>query len=363
MLEFGSGNLLNAEAEALVNTVNTVGVAGKGIALQFRQAYPDNFKAYAAACKRDEVTPGRMFVYDSGKLGDGRYVINFPTKRHWRGGSKLEDVAAGLKDLVRVLREREIKSVAIPPLGCGNGGLDWRDVLPLIEQAFTDVPEVHVIVFPPAGAPAPDEMIVRTKRPLLNPFRAAVLALFDRYLRPDYHLGALEAQKLTYFLQECGQPLHLKFVKGQYGPYTETLHHALQPLEGHYLRGYGDRTQSPRIILVPGASDEVERFLQSHPDTADKVDCAAQVIEGFETPYGLELLSTVHWAGRALDSCDVADLCSYVQAWTARKGQLFTESHVARALARLKQYELAGHRGSGSLGAALEAMRKGIQKH
>jgi O-acetyl-ADP-ribose deacetylase (regulator of RNase III) len=150
MIEFGSGNLLNAEVDAVINTVNTVGAAGKGLALQFRQAYPDNFRAYAAACKRGEVIPGRMFVYDTGRNDRGRYVINFPTKRHWRAGSKLEDVADGLQDLVRVLQELDVGSVAVPPLGCGHGGLRWAEVLPLIEQAAVEIPGIKVVVYPPA---------------------------------------------------------------------------------------------------------------------------------------------------------------------------------------------------------------------
>jgi O-acetyl-ADP-ribose deacetylase (regulator of RNase III) len=156
MIEFGSGDLLDAPAEALINTVNTVGVAGKGLALQFRQVYPENFKAYATACKRGDVVPGHMFVLDSGRTGHGRYVINFPTKRHWRAGSRLQDIEAGLEDLVRVLRDLEIRSVAVPPLGCGNGGLPWLDVLPLIENALALLPDVRAIIYPPAGAPAPD---------------------------------------------------------------------------------------------------------------------------------------------------------------------------------------------------------------
>jgi O-acetyl-ADP-ribose deacetylase (regulator of RNase III) len=338
MLEFGSGNLLNAEVDALVNTVNTVGVAGKGIALQFRQAYPDNFRAYAAACKRGEVVPGRMFVHDSGRFGFGRYVVNFPTKRHWRAGSRIEDVQSGLDDLVRVLRDLHINSVAIPPLGCGNGGLDWNDVRPLIERAFADVPDVRAVVYPPEGAPVPDQMVVRTRRPRLNPFRASVLALFGRYLRPDYRLGALEAQKLSYFLQQCGQPLRLEFTKARYGPYAETLHHALQPLEGHYIRGYGDRTQDPQIRLIDGVAEEVETFLAQHLDVAARVDQAARLIEGFETPYGLELLSTVHWASHDIKSDDHTEIVGYVRSWTARKGQLFTESHILTALARLEEH-------------------------
>jgi O-acetyl-ADP-ribose deacetylase (regulator of RNase III) len=143
------GNLLNADAAALVNAVNTVEVMGKGIALAFKRAHPTNYAAYRAACKAGEVSLGRMFVYDSGRPGRQRYVINFPTKGHWRSVSRLADVEAGLPDLVRVIREHGIGSVAVPALGCGNGGLGWMPVRPLIEAAFTALPDMHVQLYPP----------------------------------------------------------------------------------------------------------------------------------------------------------------------------------------------------------------------
>ncbi|TYC07134.1 macro domain-containing protein [Micromonospora sp. WP24] len=150
MITIRHGNLLDADTEALVNAVNTVGVMGKGIALAFKQAYPANYAAYRAACAARTVRLGQMFVHDSGLPDRHRHVINFPTKRHWRSPSRLADVAAGLPDLVRVLREHRITSVAVPALGCGNGGLDWATVRPLIEAAFAGLPDVRVLLYPPA---------------------------------------------------------------------------------------------------------------------------------------------------------------------------------------------------------------------
>jgi O-acetyl-ADP-ribose deacetylase (regulator of RNase III) len=340
MIREGSGNLLEADAEALVNTVNTVGVAGKGIALQFRQAFPNNFKAYSAAAKRGEVRPGRMFVFDTNQMGFPRYIINFPTKRHWRGKSRLDDIRTGLDDLVRVLREYEIKSVAIPPLGCGNGGLDWGDVEPLIREAMQELEDVHILLYAPAGAPANDEMPVKTRRPQLTPQRAAIIALFKRYLIPDYRLTALEVQKLAYFLQILGQPMSRGFVKATYGPYAEDLNHALQSIEGHYTRGYGDRSTAVALRLMQGAAEEAETYLEHEPDTQHRVELAADLVHGFETPYGLELLSTVHWAARDLGSRDLDAVSNYVRSWTPRKGGLFTSEHVARALERLAVFDL-----------------------
>ncbi|MEP0756677.1 macro domain-containing protein [Trichocoleus sp. DQ-A2] len=132
MLEFKQGNLLEEDAEALVNAVNCIGVMGKGIALQFKQAFPENFQQYKKACDTKEVQPGRMFTVPTGKLFNPKYIINFPTKRHWRDKSKVEDVQTGLKALVAEVQQLDITSIAIPALGCGNGGLDWLEVKPLI---------------------------------------------------------------------------------------------------------------------------------------------------------------------------------------------------------------------------------------
>lgn len=251
MLREAEGNLLDAPVDALVNTVNTVGVMGKGIALQFKQAYPENFRAYEAACRRGEVEIGRMFVVETEQLGNPRLIINFPTKKHWRNRSRLDDIRSALGDLRRVISDYQIRSIAVPPLGCGNGGLDWLDVRPLIVDALGDIPDVDVVVYPPKGAPPPESMKVRTPRPSITPGRAALLTLVANYVRlsrleePAAPEGAslLEIQKLMYFLQEAGQRLRLNYVKAQYGPYAENLNPVLQTLEGHYLRGYGDRTQ------------------------------------------------------------------------------------------------------------------------
>ncbi|MCA1008313.1 macro domain-containing protein [Rhodococcus hoagii] len=154
MLTTATGDLLHADVDALVNTVNTVGVMGKGIALQFRRTYPDMFKAYAAACNAGDVQLGRVHVWETGALDGPRFIVNFPTKGHWRSASKLGDIASGLTDLVRVIREHGITSIAVPPLGCGNGGLDWADVEPLIQRAFADLPDVDVRLYAPDAPPS-----------------------------------------------------------------------------------------------------------------------------------------------------------------------------------------------------------------
>ena len=169
MIRFTTGDILAEDAEALVNTVNCVGVMGRGIALQFKKAFPENFRVYADACARGEVQPGRMFVFETRQLTNPRYIINFPTKRHWRGNSRIEDIDAGLKDLVTVIRERDIRSIAVPPLGAGLGGLEWSDVRPRIEKALHGFNDLDVVVFEPRGAPVAERMVQSQDVPKMTP--------------------------------------------------------------------------------------------------------------------------------------------------------------------------------------------------
>ena len=324
MIEYKSGNILTADAEALVNTVNCVGVMGRGIALQFKKVFPANFKAYEAACKRSEVQPGRMFVFETGKLTNPRYIINFPTKRHWRGASRLSDIEAGLDALVREIRAREIRSIALPPLGSGLGGLNWADVRSAIERALAPLAEVAVTVFEPNGAP--DPVALRNKEvPVMSPGRAALVGLVNRYLVAllDPFVTLLEVHKLMYFMQEVGEPLRLQYVKAPYGPYAENLRHVLNAVEGHLVAGYADGGDAPgkELTLVPGATDDANAFLETHPDTRGRLDRVAALVEGFETPFGLELLSSVHWIV-ARDKIRAAnDVVARMYAWNERKRQ------------------------------------------
>ncbi len=339
MIEKAKGNLLAADAEALVNTVNSVGVMGKGIALQFKQAFPDNYAAYEAACKHGEVNPGTMFVFHTNTFHNPRFIINFPTKRHWKGKSKIQDIESGLRSLIEVVRAENIRSIAVPPLGCGNGGLDWHEVRPLIEKAFSEIPAVKVQLFEPGGAPNPEEMKVATKRPSMTAGRAAILGLLSRYVLPGYRLTLLEIQKLAYFLQEVGQPLKLDFQKQRYGPYAENLHFVLQRIEGHFVRGYGDRSRDVSLELFPDAVREAEEFLKSETDTLERFQRVAQLIEGYETPYGMELLSTVHWVAAHEDSeakYDPERAIAGVMSWSDHKRKTFTPERISAAWHRLR---------------------------
>ncbi|MFD5936514.1 macro domain-containing protein [Streptomyces sp. NPDC060333] len=349
------GNLLEADAEAIVNTVNTVGVMGKGIALQIKQAFPENYKQYKAACDIGGVKIGEIFVHDAHHLGPRRYVLNFPTKRHWRGKSRVEDIEAGLDALVDVVRKYGIESIAIPALGCGNGGLDWEEVRPLIYAAFESVSEVKVLLFPPAGSPAPGSMPVRTAAPNMTRGRVAVIALLHGYVeqakseRVEATNGAslLELQKLMYLLQATGTPMRLNYQKAKYGPYAENLNHQLQRMEGHLVRGYGDRTQRVLdfhpITLTANSKDSADRWLDDHRDSdlKDAVDGVLELIDGFSSPYGLELLCSTHWVMQELGSDATQDsVVSALQKWSRRKAEIFTERHIEVAWKRLQSRRL-----------------------
>ncbi len=351
MIEQGHGNLLIAEVDALVNTVNTVGVMGKGIALQFKRAFPANFRAYRTACARGDLQLGQVWLFDTGVLGPRRYILNFPTKDHWRSQSRLSDIAAGLDSLVSMVQEHRIRSLAIPALGCGNGGLDWADVRPLIEQACSRMPDVRAVVFAPEGAPAAASMPNATPRPALTPSRALLLTTIARYLgRAATHearegVSELEIQKLAYFLQLFGSPLRLEFVRGTYGPYSVGLSRALDTLEGHYLTGIGDRsaavTDLAPVNLTPGSAEAAGAALADHPDNSHVLDALLSLVDGFETPYSLELLATVHYAAiQGPVTADAEVLARRVSQWSIRKARMFTDRHIRLAARHLEEHGL-----------------------
>lgn len=335
MIKLASGDILNSQAEALVNTVNCVGVMGRGIALQFKNAYPENYKAYAAACKRNEVQPGRMFVFKTGRLTSPRYIINFPTKRHWRGKSRIEDIESGLAALADVIRDKGIQSIAIPPLGSGLGGLDWPDVRRRIETSLGSLTEVQIFVYEPKGAPSTDVMVHNREVPALTAGRAALIGLMQRYLAGllDPFVTLLEVHKLMYFLQEAGEPLKLKFNQAPYGPYAENLRHVLKKIEGHLIAGYADGGDAPdkQLTLVPGAVEETAAFLQQHDDTRKRFDRVVSLVEGFESSFGLELLGSVHWVMNQQGVHEPNDVVNRIYAWNPRKTQ-FTPRQIGIAI-------------------------------
>lgn len=345
MIRGGEGNLLEAQVDALVNTVNCVGVMGKGLALQFRKAFPDMFRAYKRDATAGKVEPGRMHLYHTGSLLGPRLIINFPTKRDWRARSRLDDIRAGMEDLVRVLRDEQVQSVAIPPLGAGLGGLDWSDVRPLIVDALSRLPEVDVLLWEPGAAPAPRERIDRRRRPEMTRARAMILALLQRYELLDHRPSHIEAQKLAYFLEVMGIDLGLKFQPHQYGPYSDRLYHLLQKLEGHQIFGLDDRKPLAELELDPRGLREAHAWLEAHPDDQRTFEQIADLIRGFETPYGLELLATAHWAATHFEGAakSVEACIEAIGRWPKdpeRKRKVMRPEHVALAHQRLRERDL-----------------------
>lgn len=323
MIEYRTGDLLQADVEALVNTVNCVGIMGRGIALQFRNAYEDNYKAYVAACKRDEVQPGRMFVFATNALLGPKYIINFPTKKDWRGKSRLEYIDSGLVALVDEIRRRDIRSIAIPPLGSGLGGLDWQVVRPRIVAALAPLEDVRVEIYEPSAAQDRPPPAAPRKAPNMTPGRAALVLLMHRYLGGlmDPFVSLLEVHKLMYFMQEAGQPLSLTYQKAPYGPYADNLRHVLKVVEGHFVSGYADGGDEPGkpLELLPGATEAAAPLLQEDVAASGRFDRVADLVEGFETPFGLELLSTVHWVITKEGAHDTAETVAATHSWNERK--------------------------------------------
>lgn len=338
MIEFKVGDILAEDAEALVNTVNCVGIMGRGVALQFKNAFPDNFAAYEIACRHGEVQPGRLFVFDTRHLTNPRYIINFPTKRHWRGKSRMEDIDTGLVALAEEITRRGLRSVAIPPLGSGLGGLSWPDVRRRIEMKLGELGKVRIVVFEPNGK-ADGRGIRSSQVPQMTTGRAALVGLVERYQAAllDPFVTLLEVHKLMYFMQEAGEPLRLRFQPATYGPYAENLRHVLRALEGHLISGYADGGDAPdkQLELVPGATGDARAVLDSHPLTRARFDRVADVVRGFESPFGLELLATVHWVARQ-GARTPAEAVAATYAWGDRKRQ-FSARQIELALDTLRE--------------------------
>ena len=335
MIRFKTGDILAEDAEALVNTVNCVGVMGRGIALRFKKAFPANFQAYAAACEHREVRPGRMFVFETDAPAP-RWIINFPTKRHWRAGSRMEDVEAGLKALTDEIRARNIRSIAIPALACGLGGFAWDQVRPRIEAALAEFDDLDAIIFRPDGAPE------------MTPGRAVLVGLMGCYLDAlldPFPTTLLEVHKLMYFMQESGEPLKLRYAKANRGPYAENLGRVLNRIEGHFITGYGADGDAPDepLELIPGAIEEVESVLDGAPETRERFERVVGLIYGFESSFGLELLATVHWVTTQEGAGTLDDIVARSHGWHERKMQ-FSRRQIELAAARLREGGWIGDR-------------------
>jgi O-acetyl-ADP-ribose deacetylase (regulator of RNase III) len=336
VIELIQGDILESPAEALVNTVNCAGVMGRGIALQFKKAYPNNYKIYKEVCKRKELNIGQMLVYETGSLTFPRYIINFPTKKHWKGKSKISDIETGLQSLIQKIRTLKIESIAVPPLGCGLGGLQWRDVKPIIEKAFQQEPEVKVYLHEPTEIRHVEP--VSTKMPDMTIGRATLLGLMQKYISVAMDwVSLLEIHKLMYLMQESGENLKLKYEKKTYGPFASNLRHVLNHIEGHYIRGYSDTADKPntQIQLIQENLGSVDEFLHQHRDSLKRFDVVVNLIKGFETSYGMELLTTIHWVATREKAVTLDEVVEKTHQWNNRK-KMFSRDEIQIAWETLK---------------------------
>jgi O-acetyl-ADP-ribose deacetylase (regulator of RNase III) len=358
MITFTQGNLLDAETDALVNTVNTVGVMGKGIALMFKEAFPENFKAYRVACERGEIRTGRVFVTERRDvMGGPKWIINFPTKEHWRAPSRLEWIREGLVDLRRFVEEHAIRSIALPPLGSGNGGLEWQEVRPLIVQSLELLPDVTVIVYEPTSRY--QNVAKREGVQKLTPARALMTEIIRRYWVLGFECTLLEIQKLAYFVERqivarhLPNELQLEFRADRYGPYSPKLGHLLNALDGSYLH-CDKRLPDAGPLDVIGYDEKKMDLVELYLNTEAKayrpaLDATAALIEGFESPLGMELLGTVDWLiHHEKVSPQVDEIKRGLKRWRggtgagSRKLRLFDDRLITLALNRLRESEPNG---------------------
>ena len=332
MIEYKNGDILREDVEAIVNTVNCVGIMGRGLALQFKNKFPQNFKEYQLACTNKEVQLGKMFVHQTGQLINPKYIINFPTKGHWKQNSKIEDISNGLDDLITIIEKYSIKSIAIPPLGSGLGGLDWKMIKKLIEEKLKNI-NCTVILFEPLEQKI--EKSITKEIPKMTAGRAALIGLMDRYLQGlmDPFISLIEVHKLMYFMQESGEELRLKYKKAQFGPYADNLRHVLNTIEGHFISGYEDGGDAPtkQLKLIPKAVEDAKNYLTNKKNTNENFVKVAKLVDGFETPFGLELLSTVHWVVKNENASNLEEVISKIYNWNERKKQ-FSEKQIKIAL-------------------------------
>lgn len=342
MIKYTKGNLLDTNAEALVNTVNTVGVMGKGIALQFKIRFPNNYKIYRDACKDKTFKTGQVLVVQEGDLLNQKYIINFPTKAHWKSDSTYEYIVSGLKALKQAIKEYGIKSIAIPPLGCGNGGLDWNKVKVLIENELSGV-DIEILIYEPNQQIK--ELLQKensVKEAKLTPARAMLLYLMFNYESAGEQSSLFVANKLAYFLQRRGENLRLKFDAHHYGPYSVQLNHVLLHLNGVYLQGMEQNEVKPfeSLQLNYNKQEEVNKFVHTELNSEQKqrLEDVKNLLNRFESAFALELLATVDYIVDNKKTEDNAEILQTIASWSKRKSELFQPKQVDIALQHLKNY-------------------------
>lgn len=341
MIRYTTGNLLEAETQALVNTVNTKGVAGKGIALQFKERFKMNHKAYVDACKSGWLEPGKLLITTEHTMEGDKLVVNFPTKTEWFKNSTYSYIEKGLATLAKEIEERGIKSIAIPPLGCGNGGLDWAKVRPMIEKHLGQL-QAEVLVYEPSDAVK--EVLRKEQREpaKLTPARAMLLAALFDYERGGERANLMVANKVAYLLQLSGEALRLNFKPHHYGPYTPQILHVLYYLNGTYLKGLEQKSADPfdELELNYDRYTDLKKYIDStlEPQQRERLEGLTRFIDGFRSAHAMELLASVAYLKTQEGTSSVERMVERMAEWSDRKGDMAKPRTVSIVLEHLVQH-------------------------
>ena len=341
MIHYIKGNIFDSDAEALVNTVNTVGVMGKGIALQFKKAFPANYKAYKNACKNGLVQIGQLFVSEDQNLEQGKkIIINFPTKKHWRNTSEYEYVEKGLEDLVRIIQEKKINSIAIPPLGAGNGGLHWEKVKDIIVDKLQDL-NIRIDLYEPNNA-----IVEKLKKERVKLTKARALLLFVLYdlVKNGEYVSEFSSEKVCYFLQHFGAKniFKLDYQPNFYGPYSGKVRFLLNVLSGSYILGYSDMNKKPfePLTMVSDAYEDVYKAVIEDDELRPIATKTIEFLDGFYSDFSLELLSSVDYISRQKQTLDRDIIATELESWNNRKKSMFSNPrYLAIAIRHLEEYQ------------------------
>lgn len=325
MIHFVNGNILESDAEALINTVNLVGVMGKGIALQFKNAFPDNFAAYKKACTTKEIAIGHLLVFESLTSERKKLIINFPTKTDWWKSSEYEYIAKGLADLLRIIDKYDIKSIAIPPLGAGNGGLDWNKVKSMIIETLNDS-EAEVFVYEPNSF-ITEKM--KSEKVKLTPARALLLYILYRLVADGEFVSEFSCVKICYFLQKFGAEKYFKLVFKPYfyGPYSYKVRFVMRYLNGSYISGFSDMDKKPfePVSLIADNEDEIDNYIEKDPELKQIADKTERFLSGFYSNFSLELLSTIDYIMENNNSINIDEINQQLNSWSPRKSRMFSD--------------------------------------
>jgi O-acetyl-ADP-ribose deacetylase (regulator of RNase III)/uncharacterized protein YwgA len=339
------GDLLKSRMHALVNTVNTVGIMGKGVALVFKKRYPEMYRDYVRRCDRQEVRLGEPYPYKV----DDHLIINFPTKEHWRSVSRLSDIVAGLEHLERHYKEWDVKSLAVPPLGCGNGQLEWRVVGPVLLRYLREL-DIPVELYAPHGSSLIDEAQLdllgqENEQDQLEwrlaPWLVAVAEIVHRLELQRYHwpVGRVMLQKIVYFANVAGLPTDLQFVRGSFGPFAPDLNAAIGQMQNNGLIIEKRRGRMFEELSGPALNDARISYRDHLRQWGDQIDRVVDLAARFDQK-GAEVAATVHFAAeefreRRGRTPTIGEVIAAVEEWKIGRQPKIERDDIFRAVVNL----------------------------